>query len=192
MIGTENTHLDPAKSAELKRMISEDLVANGLAEASEVNLFCDIGFHAAQQAVASLELACKTSPIPLVSMYIGALLLSNLKDSIVNEIRKNALTTMFGEVFEVVEEGDESKPVEGSVEFEMSDEHLEQMNSIVNSDEARALNSVSPIQYQVLVNEAWTVLGREMGFVAHTAKPIKDKEYRHFTAVPIVGAGSPN
>jgi hypothetical protein len=75
-----------------------------------------------------------------------------------------------------------------SREYEMTQEDLD-----------RLLDACKPVPYMVIggrpprspeqnANAAWDALGRKMGFVGHTARPIPGKGDRFFTAEPVEGA----
>jgi hypothetical protein len=70
-------------------------------------------------------------------------------------------------------------------EFHMSEEQFEVLVNSIVSEPLIMLQCGMPESPQEKANRAWNKLGREMGFVGNTARPIYGKDQTWFTAEPV-------
>ncbi len=67
-------------------------------------------------------------------------------------------------------------------EFEMSEEQLERLLDASKPVPYMVIGGVAPVSPQEHANRAWEALGKELGFVWDTVRPIAGKGSRFFTA----------
>ena len=70
-------------------------------------------------------------------------------------------------------------------EFEMSQEQMDRLMECSKPVPLIAIHCGMPPSPQANANTAWAALGKEMGFESMTARPIKGKDTKCFTAEAI-------
>lgn len=70
------------------------------------------------------------------------------------------------------------------VEYEMSESDLEMILNACQSVPLIMVGGYTPRSAQERANDAWSILGKKMGFDYLTVQPIASKGNRFFTAVP--------
>ena len=69
-------------------------------------------------------------------------------------------------------------------EYEMSEEDLEALLDASKPVHVMLVGDYPPASPRENATRAWQSLGRKMGFVSETVKPVQGKGDRFFTAVP--------
>lgn len=70
------------------------------------------------------------------------------------------------------------------VEYEITQEQLDRLLSACKPTPVMMVGGMSGAGPQENANNAWEMLGREMGFDYMSVRPIESKGYRFFTAIP--------
>ena len=72
-------------------------------------------------------------------------------------------------------------------EYEMSKKQLDKLLDACKPTPVMYLSGGTPVarSAQQRANDAWDDLGREMGFIGSTARPVNGKGQRFFTAIPV-------